>query len=464
MSLRPALLIFALLLTACGKTAAPLPSPEAIDHGRFKNVQLYRPANVPQSVVLLLSGAAGWDAHMARQAEALRSENALVIGIDNRQLLAALEADEDSCVFPDGDLENLSHFVQAYVKMPGYRLPVLAGFSTGATLAYATLVQAPADTFAAGLVTGFCPDLALKKSLCPGDGLRTIAHASSSTFLPRAKLVAPFVALRGEHDLSCDAAATQRFIAAMPSAQLRLLKGIDPNYDQPATLAALRSTLRGLTAKQAAAVPPAPSDLGELPVVEEPVPGGSPYLAIFWSGDGGWAGIDKEVAEALKAKGISVVGVDSLRYFWTARTPDGIATDVERIIHHYLAAWKKQKVLLIGYSQGADVLPFAVTRLPPAVRAQVALAVGMGLSDHAVFEFQLSNWVADNNDGPATLPEIARIKDVPFLCVYGADEDDTICPNLEGTSAQIVKLPGGHHFDEAYDLLAETILAALPKN
>ena len=78
MSLRPALLIFALLLTACGKTAAPLPSPEAIDHGRFKNVQLYRPANVPQSVVLLLSGAAGWDAHMARQAEALRSENALV--------------------------------------------------------------------------------------------------------------------------------------------------------------------------------------------------------------------------------------------------------------------------------------------------------------------------------------------------------------------------------------------------
>ena len=88
------------------------------------------------------------------------------------------------------------------------------------------------------------------------------------------------------------------------------------------------------------------------------------------SGDGGWAGLDQDVAAALSAKGIPVVGLDSLRYYWTARTPDGLAADTDRIVRYYLAHFGKRRVLLIGYSQGADVLPFAVNRLPAATRAR----------------------------------------------------------------------------------------------
>ena len=199
-------------------------------------------------------------------------------------------------------------------------------------------------------------------------------------------------------------------------------------------------------------------------MIEESVAGASPYLAVFWSGDGGWAGIDKEVSDALNARGVPVVGVDSLRYFWTARTPEGIAADIEKISRHYLAAWGKQKLLLIGYSQGADVLPFAVNHLSVDVRKQVALIAAMGLSDHAVFEFQLGNWVADNNSGPETLPEVLRIQGLPFLCIYGTEEDDSICPRLPaGGSAKAVKMAGGHHFDGDYDGLAKIILDALPQ-
>ena len=45
-------------------------------------------------------------------------------------------------------------------------------------------------------------------------------------------------------------------------------------------------------------------------------------FAIVMSGDGGWAGLDKDVAQALSAHGIPVVGLDSLRYFWSPRTPE----------------------------------------------------------------------------------------------------------------------------------------------
>jgi len=446
-SLRPAILALALLLTACGKTA---PAPEAIDHGRFKNVQLYRPSGTPQRVVLLLSDQNGWDAHMARQAEALRGEQTLVIGIDNRQFTAVLEADGGSCVFPDGDLENLSRFVQAYVRLPGYLAPVLAGSGTGAALVYATLAQAPATLFSAGLVTGLCPGAALKKPLCTGEGKTLAAPA------------APLVSLRSAQETRCDAASSQRLITQRPGARQQLLQDAGSHYTSAQALSALASALRSLPA--AIVTPAAPSELGELPVVEIPVPGSNPYLAVFWSGDGGWAGIDKAVASALNAQGVAVVGIDSLRYFWAARTPEGIAADISRISRHYLAAWRKQKLILIGYSQGANVLPFAVNRLDAATRQPLALVAAMGLSDHAVFEFHLGNWVADNNNGPATLPEVARMQGVPLLCIHGRDEDDSICPQLQGKGPKVVILPGDHHFDGDYARLATEIMAALPES
>ena len=159
-----------------------------------------------------------------------------------------------------------------------------------------------------------------------------------------------------------------------------------------------------------------------------------------------------------------MVGIDSLRYFWAPRTPEGTAADVDRIVRYYAASWKKKRVLLIGYSFGADVMPFIVTRLTPEARSLVALAAGMGLSEHAAFEFHLTNWVSNGKEGPETLPEVARIRGIPFLCIYGADEKDTICPKLASTpSARVVKLPGGHHFNGNYSLLADEILKAAPR-
>jgi type IV secretory pathway VirJ component len=42
---------------------------------------------------------------------------------------------------------------------------------------------------------------------------------------------------------------------------------------------------------------------------------------VLISGDGGWASIDKGIAKALVARGVPVAGLDSLRYFWSERTP-----------------------------------------------------------------------------------------------------------------------------------------------
>jgi type IV secretory pathway VirJ component len=273
------------------------------------------------------------------------------------------------------------------------------------------------------------------------------------------------VELHGNIGRTCPASEVRTFISQVHGAALVELPKLSRNY-APARdwLPQYTAGFHSLAAQnRAARITAPPVSLSDLPIVEvpaQPVASRPDVFAIIMSGDGGWAGIDQDVAAALSARGIPVVGLDSLRYYWTARTPSGLAADTDRMIRYYLAHFDKQRVLLIGYSQGADVLPFAVNRLPEATRARVALTAVMGMSEHALFEFHVSSWVSDSNSGPATLPEINRITGMPVLCIYGSDESDSLCPKLDPAKFIIVKLKGGHHFDGDYANLAHQILAA----
>lgn len=446
-------------------------APAHLSHGRFRDFLVYRPGGPAMSFVLLLSGEAGWTATADTVARTLVQQGAIVTAIDWAKLKANLEADADQCISPDGDLENLSHFVQAYLHTPTYFAPLLVGVHSGAGMAYAMLAQAPKNTFAAALTLDFCPTLALEKPLCKGSGLESIrtARGQGVNLQPIKNLADPWVTLQDANGRACPTSAPQDFVAQIRGAAMVTLPNPGQDFASTAGWVPQFSAAFGkLAARHAARAVPPPAALNDLPVVEipaQPIPespgsGPSDVFAIIMSGDGGWAGLDQDVAAALSAKGIPVVGLDSLRYYWTARTPDMLAADTDRMIRYYREHFRKERVLLIGYSQGADVLPFAINRLSAASRASVALAAVMGMSDHALFEFHLSSWVSDDNSGPATLPEINRISGTPVLCIYGADDTDSVCQKLDPKRFIIVKLKGGHHFDGDYAGLARQILAA----
>jgi type IV secretory pathway VirJ component len=460
----------AAILACAGSAVSAAPSatpsgPERVSHGRFQNLAIYMPAATPTGVVLFLSDDQGPNSGAATLVHELIAHRALVAVIDWPKLAANLEADSGDCVFLDGDLENLSHFLQAYYRLPSYLPPFLFGHGAGAPLAYASLVQAPGNTFAGALTFGFSPSTNLTKPLCKGSGIELTRRSPGPgfSFLPAKSLQNPWVLLQGELDTVFSPAAARAFIANMQGAALVVLPrlGHDAPADGLPALAAAYDTLVKRTAARVGPLPP--PALGNLPVIEVPAaPDTTPTdsFAIVMSGDGGWAGLDKDVAQALSAHGIPVVGLDSLRYFWTLRTPEGLAADTDRMIRYYLEHLGKQRVLLVGYSQGADVLPFAVNRLPAATRAHVALTVLMGMSEHAVFEFHVSNWISNDNSGPATMPEVERISATPVLCIYGEGDNDSLCPKLDPGKVRIVKMKGGHHFDGDYAGLAREILAS----
>jgi type IV secretory pathway VirJ component len=187
-------------------------------------------------------------------------------------------------------------------------------------------------------------------------------------------------------------------------------------------------------------------------------------LVIFFTGDGGWATLDRSISKELAAHGAIVVGFNSREYIEHQHDPVRFASDVERLMNHYMSALKKSHVVLVGYSRGAELAPFAVSRLPADLRSHVDLLALLGLSPGASFHFRFEDLfrnVVRPTDLP-TIPEIEKLRGMKVLCIYGKDEDVTACRSAPSGLMTVVERPGGHHFDDNYSLLGRIILGALP--
>ena len=191
---------------------------------RFGIVHVYVPAGAPQSVAIFVSGDGGWELGVVNMARALREMGAVVIGVDITHYFASLrhaaQRTDAHCEMIAADLESLSHQVQKQIGLSEYQVPVLIGYSSGATLVYAALVQSPPGTFAGALSLGFCPDQDFAGAqLCPGSGLHYRENAQHELVLePATHLRQPWIALQGEKDQVCVAQVADEFAARVTGA------------------------------------------------------------------------------------------------------------------------------------------------------------------------------------------------------------------------------------------------------
>jgi type IV secretory pathway VirJ component len=311
----------------------------------------------------------------------------------------------------------------------------------GGLLAYAALAQAPAATLSGAVSVDPSASLETRVPLCAG-APATAQPGGGFSYGPRADLpgwwsVAPI------EGLPADLAALARPVADGPGA----------DASQEERLVALLRPVVGAGGSRGG------RDLADLPLVELPADPPGPRMAVIYSGDGGWRDLDKQIGEFLAAHGTPVVGIDSLRYFWREKTPDQVALDLARILSHYRARWGTSDVIVIGYSFGAGVVPFAVNRLPSDARAAVVQISLLGLGSRAPFEFRVTGWLGGREGAERlVLPEATRLDLSRVQCVYGEQEEDTLCRDPALAGAERIRTSGGHHFDGDYRALAQRIL------
>lgn len=435
---------------------------ESTDHfGPFGALHIYRTSAQPTHMTLFISGDGGWNLGVIDMAKSLAELDSMVVGIDITHYIRQLNAGKEKCAYPAAHLEALSQYLQKKYHFPRYTLPVLVGYSSGATLVYATLAQSPPNTFEGGISLGFCPDLKTAKPLCKGSGALNSRPDPKRgfTYDPVPALAARLYVLQGDADRVCRTPDTKAFISRVRNAELLEMGKVGHGFAvQKSWMPQFKQAFRQIAGSQHATPVPAPDELSDLPLVVLPASGRNDTLAVMVSGDGGWAGIDRQVADALNHDGIGVIGLNSLQYFWMKKDPDIAGRDLVRILEHYGKAWSAKRFILVGYSSGADTLPFMVSRLPQALRAQVKVVALLGLGQEADFEFHVSDWLFDADGSYQVVPEVKKLKGTKVLCVYGEDESDSACRLLDGKEVIVMETKGGHHFSGDYAGLANAIL------
>jgi type IV secretory pathway VirJ component len=433
--------LLAALLGVIGLASMRVPvHAEIVQGGRYGPVHVSEPAGAVRGFVVLFSGLAGWSTADKQAADLLAHHDLLVVGVDTAQYAATLATTPEACHHLVGDAEAISHQLQRELHSSAYFTPIMIGSGEGGTLAEQVLSAAASNTIAGAVSIDPAATLDPRFNPCPPDptiihdaGLPGFWSIGTTTDLP-----APTEALA--KTLLHDGATVTRqsFAAATPESEM-MFTLVLPHLGPRA---------------------PDEEDVSDLPLVELPAAEPSNMLAIVISGDGGWRDLDKTIARNLQGAGVSVVGIDSLRYFWSHKSPAQTAHDLARVIRSYAARWHARSVALIGYSFGADVLPFAYNRMPATVREKVTMMSLLGFASAADFEIRVTGWLGMPPSASAlpVLPEVTKVPPGLVQCFYGAEEVDTVCPQLSKLGIRVFRTDGSHHFGRDYGHLAQVIL------
>jgi type IV secretory pathway VirJ component len=428
---------------------------------------IYLPPTATTRMALFVSGDRGWTPAMAAMARSVASEVA-VVGVSYPALATA--AAGAWCWYPSEQLEIIARAAQQQLAWPSYEPPLLLGYASGATLVYAALATARPGTFAGGVSLAFCPGLVAPRNVCENGAWRPRydARRGTSTLPAGARLGGPWIVLAGLADRVCDPEAGRRFVTATPGGEIVMLPRVGHGFSRPGLWG---ERLRDAVRRLPAVTPPGPSAprpsapsareleaaLGALGL---PLTGVWPEkvkaVLVFFTGDGGWAALDRTLAEGLLPSGVATIGVSSLRYFWRAQAPAHVADDLRRLVSVLERA--KVPIYVGGYSFGAEIVPVVVSSLPESDRRRLAglLLVAPGAS--ASFEIDPLDWIREPEPNPRYLVDAAvqRLAGMRVLCLAGTADQDTACAALRGSAGvDVVLLPGSHHFGGDYEALVK---------
>jgi type IV secretory pathway VirJ component len=443
--------------------------------GIFNKVKVYRGSPDPAAVVLFISGDGGWNQGVVDMARILASMDAFVVGIDIVRYYAALRKTGHECYYPASDFENLSIFIQKKYKLPGYHKPILAGYSSGATLVYGILAQAPSNTFKGGISLGFCPDIELDKTLCEGAGLKSHAIKPGVSYYLTAEkeLSAPIEVLQGMIDQVCDHQHAVDYFNGMKNAEVISLPKVGHGFSVERNWLTQFKEAYGkvLNApplfEQNKLVKPVQDDppvelksIENLPLMIYPAePDPSVPMALLISGDGGWTSWDQSLAEEMISRKIPVVALDAQKYFWSRKDPQGVTSDMENILAYYMTLWKKDQFYLIGYSFGADIVPFVATRLKQPWAGELKKLVMLSPDPKADFEIHIADMLQleSSEDVYDVVAEVRKLRNTDILCVFGESEDAAGKLPFGIPGVRISQLPGSHHYSGKFSDLTELI-------
>jgi len=190
-----------------------------------------------------------------------------------------------------------------------------------------------------------------------------------------------------------------------------------------------------------------------------------PFI-LFFSGDGGLNNFSSNLCQTLDDNGYRILAIDSKAYFWNRKTPEQLATEMIGALRTVMTDQLNPHFILMGYSFGADAIPFLANRLPEAIKSNLLQAVMLEPSTSTDLEIHLSDMIGRSRVKRSldVIAEINQMKSVPILLLMGSETKDFPTAQLHVKNMSIKIMEGDHHFDGNKGKVFQTVLTSLKQS
>lgn len=187
-----------------------------------------------------------------------------------------------------------------------------------------------------------------------------------------------------------------------------------------------------------------------------------PLAAVYWTGDMGMRmGTGQAIIESLRMRGIPVLSVSSPVLFGRQRDRAFVDRSVARSLEAALALSGADRIAVVGSSFGADIVGSGLGRVTPELRKRIASVVLVVPGTDVYFRANPSGVFYR---GPAAAdPEhtIPLLRGLPVTCIFGAEEDGSLCRHTVMGRARRIGIDDGHFMLFSHALLAAAVDSAV---
>ena len=182
-------------------------------------------------------------------------------------------------------------------------------------------------------------------------------------------------------------------------------------------------------------------------------------FVLYLSGDGGFNHFSLDLCNYIHQAGYAVTAIDDKSYFRSKKTPEQSASDIALYLNKQFAVRQNQNLILVGYSFGADVLPFIINKLPPNLRSKLKRTILISPSTTTDFETHWTDMLGYSiKRSMDVIAEINKSGLQNIVTIFGEDERDFPVNEIKVKGHVNLVLPGGHHFNNDTKMIATILI------
>jgi len=433
---------------------------------KFGKIYTYNSSSSPERIIIMISGDGGWKYGVPQFAREFAKTNALVVGVDILSYYKHLRHLETDCYMVSADFVELGTIMEEKYKFREYTPAVLMGYSSGATLVYGILAQSRQGTYKGGISLGFCPDIDLPKMLCQIYGLKgnELVKGKSQVFLPDERMANEWIVLQGQKDKICDFRTIETFVNKTNNAGIVTLPEGGHDFSRwaefmPQWKSAYNKILESYDSVQGVNDRDLKEERIQSVITMGKQGNNGDLIALFFSGDGGWYSFEQSIADRLAEEGISTIGIDIKKYLWNRKSPETVSSDISLLLKSFSKEWGRSKIIILGYSQGAEIIPFIFNRLPEKQKFATSSLVMLSPGETTDFEIHVTNMMGLGNRENTfdVIAEISKISNTRQICIFGDNENPKVRDALQGSKVESVTVPGDHHYKNSTSVIVKVL-------